>query len=84
MILDLNSDQEIAAFVQRRSSHIGQSASCSQLYGGRAVLLGDAAAPFPPIGQGVNAAMESATQLDRCIGEGGVDLSTAAADYNAA
>ena len=84
VILDLTSDQEIAAFVQRRSNHIGQSATCSQLHGGKAVLLGDAAAPFPPIGQGVNAAMESATVLDRCIGEGGVNLSGAAANYTAA
>jgi kynurenine 3-monooxygenase len=46
-------------------------------------LLGDAAAPFPPIGQGVNAAMESATVLDRHIGAGGADLSGAAARYDA-
>ena len=32
------------------------------------MLLGDAAAPFPPVGQGVNAAMEAATVLDDCIG----------------
>ena len=31
----------------------------------------DAAAPFPPIGQGVNAAMESSMVLDLCIGETG-------------
>ena len=47
-ILDLASEQEIAAFVQRRSNHIGQSATCSQLHRGRAVLLGDAAAPSRP------------------------------------
>ena len=30
-------------------------------------LLGDAGAPVPPIGQGVNAAMEGATVLARCL-----------------
>ena len=38
------------------------------MYGGRNVLLGDAGAPFPPVGQGVNAAMEAAIVLDMCIG----------------
>ena len=35
------------------------------------MLLGDAAAAFPPIGQGVNAAMESSMALDLCIGQTG-------------
>jgi len=35
------------------------------------VLLGDAAGPFPPIGQGVNAAMEAAAVLDGCLGSSG-------------
>jgi 2-polyprenyl-6-methoxyphenol hydroxylase-like FAD-dependent oxidoreductase len=49
-------------------------------------LLGDAAAAFPPIGQGVNAAMESALVLDLCIGEVGSSpkqLLEAAAVYSA-
>lgn len=83
-ILDMASEHQLEAFVQRRTNHIGQSATCSQLHGGRAVLLGDAAAPFPPIGQGVNAAMESATVLDRCLDAADVDLAAAAANYNAA
>lgn len=80
-ILDMASESEIEAFVSRPTSHIGLSATCSQLHGGRAVLLGDAAAPFPPIGQGVNAAMESAIVLDRCIGDAGADIRNAAAEY---
>ena len=52
------------------SYHVGQSATCSQLHGGRAVLLGDAAAPFPPIGQGVNAAMESLSGFGGVRGTG--------------
>jgi kynurenine 3-monooxygenase len=51
------------------------------------VLLGDAAAAFPPIGQGVNAAMESAMVLDRCIGQTGsspTELLEAARRYDAA
>ena len=38
------------------------------MHGGRAVLVGDAAGPFP-IGQGFNAAMEAATVLDCCLGQ---------------
>jgi 2-polyprenyl-6-methoxyphenol hydroxylase-like FAD-dependent oxidoreductase len=70
-LLELTRDEKIAAFAQRTCYHIGQTLTCSQLAGGKAALLGDAAAAFPPIGQGVNAAMESAMVLDRCIGEVG-------------
>jgi 2-polyprenyl-6-methoxyphenol hydroxylase-like FAD-dependent oxidoreductase len=70
-VLELASDEKVAAFAQRTCYHIGQTLACSQLHGGRAVLLGDAAAAFPPIGQGVNAAMESAMVLDRSIGDAG-------------
>jgi kynurenine 3-monooxygenase len=70
-VLELTSDEKISAFAQRTCYHIGQTLTCSQLHGGKAVLLGDAAAAFPPIGQGVNAAMESAMTLDLCIGEVG-------------
>jgi 2-polyprenyl-6-methoxyphenol hydroxylase-like FAD-dependent oxidoreductase len=70
-VLELTSDEKIAAFAQRTCYHIGQTLTCSQLHGGKAVLLGDAAAAFPPIGQGVNAAMESAMMLDLCIGQVG-------------
>jgi kynurenine 3-monooxygenase len=70
-VLELTSEEKVAAFAARTCYHIGQTLKCSQLHGGKAVLLGDAAAAFPPIGQGVNAAMESAMVLDRCIGEAG-------------
>ena len=70
-VLELTSDEKVAAFAERTCYHIGQTLTCSQLFGGRAVLLGDAAAAFPPIGQGVNAAMESAMTLDLCIGDTG-------------
>jgi kynurenine 3-monooxygenase len=83
-ILEFTSDDDVAAFVERPTNHIGKSASCSMLHAGRTVLLGDAAAAFPPIGQGINAAMESATVLDRCIEEAGGDLLDAAARYDAA
>lgn len=82
-ILELASDESVAAFADRTCYHVGQSLTCSQLHAGRAVLLGDAAAPFPPVGQGVNAAMESATVLDRCLGEAGSDPLAAAARYDA-
>jgi 2-polyprenyl-6-methoxyphenol hydroxylase-like FAD-dependent oxidoreductase len=72
-VLELTSDDKVAAFADRPCYHIGQTLRCSQLHGGKAALLGDAAEAFPPIGQGVNAAMESAITLDRCIGETGDD-----------
>jgi 2-polyprenyl-6-methoxyphenol hydroxylase-like FAD-dependent oxidoreductase len=70
-LLELASAEKIAAFAERPCYHIGKTLRCSRLCGGKAVLLGDAAAAFPPIGQGVNAAMESAMVLDLCIGETG-------------
>lgn len=47
-------------------------------------MIGDAAAPYPPIGQGVNGAMESAITLDQCIGAGHLPLQLleAARRYN--
>jgi len=84
-VLELTSDEKIAAFAQRPCYHIGQTLTCSQLHGGKAVLIGDAAAAFPPIGQGVNAAMESGMVLDLCIGEAGhaaADLLEAARRYD--
>lgn len=85
-VLELTSDEKVAAFAERTCYDIGRTLACSQLYGGKAVLLGDAAAAFPPIGQGVNAAMESAMVLDRCIGATGASadgLLEAARRYNA-
>ncbi|MEV1170625.1 FAD-dependent monooxygenase [Nonomuraea sp. NPDC049784] len=79
---DLTSEQAIAAFSRRESVHLGQRLICSNLHGGRAVLLGDAAAAYPPIGQGGNAALESAMVLDQCLAAGPLD--TAAARYEAA
>jgi kynurenine 3-monooxygenase len=84
-ILELASDEALAAFAQRTCYHIGRKLTCSHLHGGKAVLLGDAAGPFPPIGQGVNAAMESAMVLDLCIDEVGrspTELLEAARLYN--
>jgi hypothetical protein len=39
---------------------------CTALHGGRCVLIGDAGAPFPPVGQGVNAAMEGRSGFHEC------------------
>ena len=49
--------------------HVGKTKTCSRYHSGRVIVLGDAGAPFPPVGQGVNAAMEAATVLDQCIAE---------------
>jgi 2-polyprenyl-6-methoxyphenol hydroxylase-like FAD-dependent oxidoreductase len=46
------------------------------------VLLGDAAAAFPPIGQGGNAALESAMVFDQALASG--PLATTGARFEAA
>lgn len=66
-VLEYASEASIASFAERECRHIGRRVTCSRLNAGRVILLGDAAAPFSPIGQGINAAMESAIYLDRCI-----------------
>ncbi len=83
-LLKFASDTSLENFIKLKCYHIGRQVTCSQLYGGKAVLLGDAAAPFSPIGQGINAAMESAMIFDRCL-DGVVSpeaLQTTARHYN--
>src|SRR5882757_2297098 len=81
-VLDLTSQQAITEFSRREYVHLGQRVTCSRLHGGRAVLLGDAAAAFPPVGQGGNAALESAMVLDQCLAAG--PLETAGPRYQEA
>lgn len=66
-ILPCISDAELARLVERRCHHIGRSVKCSSLHGGKLVLIGDAGCAFPPVGQGINAAMESAIVLDQAL-----------------
>ena len=67
LLLRYASPARIAEFSQRDCLATGKSKRCSSLVSGRVVLLGDAGAPVPHIGQGVNAAMESAMVLDQCL-----------------
>jgi kynurenine 3-monooxygenase len=67
-LLTYATDSALADFASRECMPTGRSKVCSSFAGGRVVLLGDAAAPFPPVGQGVNAAMEGAITLDQCLG----------------
>ena len=69
LLLKYASKKSITDFSKRECLPTGKAKKCSSLTAGRVVLLGDAGAPVPPIGQGVNAAMESAVTLDRVIGE---------------
>jgi kynurenine 3-monooxygenase len=80
-VLDLASPKAITEFAHRTCYHIGQKLLCSQLHGGTAVLIGDAAGPFPPIGQGVNAAMEAAMMLSESIASAS-DPRAGAANYD--
>lgn len=61
------SDAMVTAFSQRESLPTGKSKRCSSLIVGRVALLGDAGAPVPPVGQGVNAAMQGAIVLAQCL-----------------
>ncbi|MBP7282526.1 MAG: FAD-dependent monooxygenase [Leptospiraceae bacterium] len=63
------SDKAIEEFSKQENISTGRAKICSSFHRGKLVLLGDAASPFPPVGQGVNAAMEMAIILDGCIGE---------------
>ncbi|MFN3163025.1 MAG: FAD-dependent oxidoreductase [Pseudohongiellaceae bacterium] len=62
-LLDFVSDSELESFAKRDVYHTGKTVICSQIYGGKCVLLGDAATAFPPVGQGVNAGLEAAVVL---------------------
>jgi len=68
-ITNYASDKAIEEFSKQENISTGRAKICSSFYRGKLVLLGDAASPFPPVGQGVNAAMEMAIILDGCIGE---------------
>jgi len=67
LLLRYASPSRIAEFSKRECIATGKPKRCSSLISGRVVLLGDAGAPVPPIGQGVNAAMESAMVLDQSL-----------------
>lgn len=66
-VLKYCSDDALAAFADLPAQNIGRITSSSQLYAGRVAFLGDAAISYPPIGQGINGAMESAMVLDLAL-----------------
>jgi 2-polyprenyl-6-methoxyphenol hydroxylase-like FAD-dependent oxidoreductase len=63
------SDKELSEFIKRPCNNIGRAKTCSSLHAGKVVMVGDSGNPFPPIGQGINCAMEAAMVLDKCIGD---------------
>ena len=69
LLLRYASDSSIEELRGRESIQTGKSKRCSSLAIDKVVFLGDAGAPIPPIGQGVNAAMESAIVLDQCLAQ---------------
>lgn len=85
------SEGETKAFAERPVYHTGKTVISSCLSVHKVVLLGDAAIAFPPVGQGVNAAMESAVVLGAELSQSlfatenpasGADLVAAATRYN--
>lgn len=86
-ILPFISDKEIEAFSRRACSHIGRAATCNTFNAERLVLVGDAGNPFPPVGQGINAALEASMVLDQCLARAesqGQDVRGAAAAFTQA
>jgi len=71
------SDAELARFVERDCHHIGRSVKCSTLHAAKVVLLCDAGCAFPPVGQGINAAMESAIVFAQAVEACGGGATTA-------
>lgn len=68
-VLQYCSDDALEAFADLPAQNIGRITLSSQLHAGKVVFLGDAAVSYPPIGQGINGAMESAMVLDQCLTE---------------
>ncbi|MEP4486733.1 MAG: NAD(P)/FAD-dependent oxidoreductase [Halioglobus sp.] len=66
-VLKYCSDEALTAFANLPAQNIGRITSSTRLYAGRVVFLGDAAISYPPIGQGINGAMESAKILDEAL-----------------
>ncbi|NIB43068.1 FAD-dependent monooxygenase [Pseudomaricurvus alkylphenolicus] len=88
--LKYSSDDALSAFADLPAQNIGRITKSSQLYAGRVVFLGDAAISYPPIGQGINGAMESAKVLDEALirhSKSGIEMKVAIKralfDYNA-
>ena len=64
------SDKSLQEFQKRMPQATGKGKVFSTWSHGHCVLVGDAGAPFPPIGQGVNAGMEGALILGETLVEG--------------
>jgi kynurenine 3-monooxygenase len=79
-LLNYVTDDELTAFASRPSQNIGRVTQSSRLYAGKVIFLGDAAISYPPIGQGINGAMESSMILDQCLGRAGFDTEGATID----
>lgn len=69
-LLHYVSDKSLQEFQSRMPQATGKGKVVSPWSHGRCVLVGDAGAPFPPIGQGVNCGMEGALVLGEALVEG--------------
>ena len=83
MLRHFASDTKVEQFSHRQCLPTGKTKRCSSLVAGRVALLGDAGHPVPPIGQGVNAAMEGATVLAQSLHEHRDSLDAGLAAYAA-
>lgn len=82
------SDAELASFANRPVYHTGKTVKCSAIAAQGCALMGDASSAFPPVGQGVNAALEGAAILGKCLvqelskDQPADDLNLALTNYN--
>lgn len=83
---DFVSDEEIEAYSARNVYHTGRTVLSSTLVAGKCALIGDACTAFPPVGQGVNAALEAANLLGeeviKGLSQGEPGLAQAQQRYN--
>jgi 2-polyprenyl-6-methoxyphenol hydroxylase-like FAD-dependent oxidoreductase len=82
------SDEELQSFANRPVYHTGKTVKCSTIAVEKCALIGDASTAFPPVGQGVNAALEGAAFLGELLvrqlikSDSPVELESALASYN--
>jgi kynurenine 3-monooxygenase len=81
IVFDMVTDQELEAFATREAHDVGRGKWVDRVQVGRVVLLGDAGSPFPPCGQGVSNALQSAVVLDEILQACDDDVSQALPRY---
>ena len=76
-------DKSVETFMNQEPRNIHKSVRCNRFYNGdNVVIIGDAAHPFRPIGQGINIALLDAMWLCQFIENKNSDIEQALSDFN--